>query len=286
MYFTSDLISVLCPTRMRPENVIKLISTARSTANRPELIEFIFYVDNDDDSFPDISNVKVIRGPRIWISNAHNVIYTEAQGEILMTAGDDMEFLTSNWDEAIRSKFQAIPDRIGLVFGNDLGTHAGKIAVHGFFHQSWVSALGTWVQPGRGSLWDLWSTDVAKKLHRFFYLPDVHIKHVHYRQGKKEAVFDATYKHVYASNSAFSPQITYKLLARERRIDRILLAEVMNPKPPIEINYLLSSLCLFLMKEKLHLALRRKLQTLTNIQVILLPYRIILMRITRLKRFR
>ena len=266
---------------MRPQNVKKLVSSARSTANHPEQIEFIFYVDNDDETFPDISNVKVIRGPRTWISNAHNIIYTVAKGEILMTAGDDMEFLTSNWDEAIRKKFQAIPDRIGLVFGNDLGTHAGKIAVHGFFHRRWVSTVGTWVQPGRGSLWDLWSTDVAKKLNRFFYLPDVHIKHIHYRQGKKEAVFDGTYKHVYANNSAFSPQITYKLLARERRIDRILLAEVMISKPPIETEYLFASIILCLMKKKLNLTLKRKLQTLTNFQIVLLPFRIIFRRIMK-----
>jgi len=271
---------------MRPENVVKLISTARSTANRPELIEFIFYVDYDDDTFPLFSDVKVIKGPRMWISNAHNVIYTEARGEILMTAGDDMEFLSSNWDEVIRSKFQTIPDRIGLIFGNDLGSYAGKIAVHGFFHRRWVSALGTWVQPGRGSLWDLWSTDVAKKLDRFFYLPDVLIKHVHYRQGKKEAVFDATYKHVHASNTAFSPHLTYNLLSRERRIDRILLAELMNPKPPIEINYLLAHMLLFFMKRKLDLTLSRKLQTLTNFQVILLPYRLFFSRVTRIIHFR
>ena len=168
--FTVGRISILCPTRNRPANVQKLVASARKMASQPESLEFLFYVDFDDTSFPLVENVHVIHGPRVWISNAQNVLYSRATGEILMTAGDDMEFLTPGWDNLIRDTFKGIPDRIALVFGNDLATHSGKIAVHGFFHRRWVDALGTWVQPGRGSLWDLWSSDVAKKLDRFIYI--------------------------------------------------------------------------------------------------------------------
>ena len=42
--FSKDLISVLCPTRERPENVIRLVNSAKATAKNPDLIEFLFYV--------------------------------------------------------------------------------------------------------------------------------------------------------------------------------------------------------------------------------------------------
>ena len=276
--YTPNLISILCPTRMRPKNVLKLVNSARSMAEKPELLEFLFYVDNDDQTFPPISDVKLIQGPRVWISNAHNALYTNATGEILMTAGDDMEFLTKNWDTEVKNKFMSIPDKIGLVFGNDLGSHAGKIAVHGFFHQNWINTLGTWVQPGRGSLWDFWSSEVAQKLDRFYYLPHVHIKHIHYRQGSKEATFDSTYKYVYLNNSSFDPQKTYRLLERERRIDRILLAEVMSPNPPLETNYLIASFLASILKNKISLRNKRKLLILNNVQVMVLPLRTIINR--------
>jgi len=274
--FSLNLISVLCPTRERPENVLRLVNSARATAKNPELLEFIFYVDLDDESFPDIDGVKVIRGPRVWISNAHNVLYASAKGEILMTAGDDMEFLSMNWDVVIKEKFKSIPDRIGLVFGNDLGTHAGKIAVHGFFHRRWIEIIGTWVQPGRGCPWDLWSTDVARKIDRLFYLPEVHIKHIHYRQGNKEANFDSTYQYVYNNNSSFNPQLTYRLLERERRIDRILLIENLLTSAPFERQYLISSFFEKRFRSHLSLQKRRKLLILRNRELFFLPVRLLM----------
>jgi|688.fasta_scaffold145857_1 hypothetical protein len=269
--YVADRISILCPTRMRPENVIRLVNSARSRARNPNLLEFIFYVDFDDNSFPDIADVVVIRGPRIWISLAHNAIYTHAKGEFLMTAGDDMEFVSDNWDTAIRDKFATIPDKIALVFGNDLSSYSGKIATHGFFHRNWVNALGVWVQPGRGCPWDLWSTDIAKRLGRFFYLENVLIKHHHYRQGLKDVVFDSTYSYVYSSNSAFEPNKTYNILERERRIDLILLSERMLSKPPIEIKYFLSTILGRYLTRYLSEVKIRKLLVLNNFQMVFFP---------------
>ena len=156
-------ISILCPTRERPDQVIRLIESLLKNAREPERLEILFYIDHDDETFPNVNRygdiVKVFQGPRTWISNAHNLLYSFSQGEIIMTAADDMVFRTLGWDSAVYAAFDSVPDKIVLVYGNDLGTHAGKIATHGFFHRNWVDALGTWVQPGRGSLWDLWSTE-------------------------------------------------------------------------------------------------------------------------------
>ena len=242
----SGLISILCPTRNRPENVVRLVNSILETVSNRDLVEILFYVDQDDQTFTEhirhLANIQVFQGPNIWISNAHNFLYVMSKGEIIFSAGDDMIFQTRNWDILVRDKFHEINDGIGLVFGNDLGTHAGKIATHGFFHRNWIDVLGTWVQPGRGSLWDMWSTENARILNRLYFLKDLVIEHRHYRQSTKGAEFDSTYARIRTSNSSFRPEITYRKLARERRIDRILLAEKMSEIPPRESSYLLAGL--------------------------------------------
>ena len=42
-------ISILCPTRARPEFLYELIYSALETAADPKKLEFIFYTDNDDE---------------------------------------------------------------------------------------------------------------------------------------------------------------------------------------------------------------------------------------------
>lgn len=242
--YTDGFISILCPTRARPENVKRLVDSILSNTSKSDYVEILFYVDNDDSTFPvEVEvhqNVKVFRGPNIWISNAHNFLYVQSRGTILFSAGDDMIFQTQGWDSLVRKKFELIPDGIGLLFGNDLGTHSGKIATHGFFHRNWIDALGTWVQPGRGSLWDLWSTENAQILKRLFYLENLVIEHRHYRQSAADVSFDETYARIRTSNASFRPEKTYKKLSRERRHDRLLLGKFMSETPPIESNYVIA----------------------------------------------
>jgi hypothetical protein len=269
--FQNEVISILCPTRGRPNNVNTLVESAIATAEKPANLEFIFYVDIDDLTFPTSlldkyqDRIKVMTGPRQWISNCHNALYTLAQGEILMTAGDDMEFKTKYWDTRVRGQFALLDDKIALVFGNDNATHAGKIAVHGFFHQHWVHCLGTWVQPGRGLPWDLWTTENARLLGRLFYLKDVVIAHNHYRQGSARAVFDQTYQDLYSQSSSFRPWTTYSLLERDRRIDRILLREAMDSMPPLEKKYLLAEIIIRVLGARVN---SRRVLSMSNSEIL------------------
>lgn len=271
-------ISILCPTRERPDQVIRLIESILNNARSPKSVEILFYIDKDDETFPNFDrfaqSVKVFRGPRTWISNAHNFLYAYCEGEIIMTAADDMVFRTKNWDSAVCAAFDSVPDKIALVYGNDLGTHAGKIATHGFFHRNWVETLGTWVQPGRGSLWDLWSTENARKIGRLIFLSDLIIEHVHYRQSQVDVAFDNTYSYVRSMNSSFRPEVTYTKLKRERRIDRILLSEKMDSVPKRELNYLIASvLCSTTLKNS-SIEKKRRLLSVTNLGIIGLVLRL------------
>ena len=268
--YTEQMISILTPTRLRPENVKRLVSSARLSAISPELLEFVFYVDNDDTSFPrEIidSGILVVDGPKIHMSLMQNVMYTKCHGEIIMYSGDDLVFKTFGWDEVVRLKFNGVKDGVLLVHANDLA-HGAKIATHGFLHRNWINAVGSWVAAGRGSLFDLWLTEVARKIGRICYLEDVEIIHLHYRQGSGLAEFDQTYKNVSMANASWVPVKTYNKLKRERRIDRILLTEIMNPKPKIEKSYMVGE---FLAANKNRLGMHsvdsRRLRTLNNWEV-------------------
>ena len=120
----NELISILCPTRGRPEFMESLVQSAYETAGKPisiKYLQFIFYIDEDDsgsisklDSLKhgfnegtwDKVNVDAVIGPRINLSEAWNRCYEKADGDILFHAGDDLIFKTRGWDAMVRIQFR------------------------------------------------------------------------------------------------------------------------------------------------------------------------------------
>ena len=47
----SDTISIIVPTRERPEGARQLLDSFRRTTNKPDLIEIVFITDDDDASY-------------------------------------------------------------------------------------------------------------------------------------------------------------------------------------------------------------------------------------------
>lgn len=206
-------ISILCPTRGRPGNIKRLIDSATETASRPRELEFVFYFDNDDNSFHEVLwggqlepvewevpaapfipaepptaftrwsyqgvTIKILQGPRIVLSQCWNRCYGVAGADILMQCGDDIAFRTDAWDLAVIGAFALVPDRIALVYGDD-GIQHQRVATHGFLHRRWVQVVGYFVPPHFASDWnDMWLTEVAKGLDRLVYLSKVYTEHMH-----------------------------------------------------------------------------------------------------------
>jgi len=242
--------SILVPTRKRPENIRALVNSAQLTSRNFESLEFLFYLDFDDNTFPsellEIPNLRIVRGPRIWLPLMLNVLYVHSAGEILMVGADDIRFVSKNWDERVSEVFSNSQDKILLAYGDDLGTYGSKLAIHGFVHRKWIEVIGSLAPSGRSAPTDLWLTEVAKKIDRLAYIQDVKIQHMHYRQGAKLAHFDDTYKQAYNDSSAYRPLLTYKNLERERRIDTLLLAKKIGKKSKKDSRYLFSEAILWL----------------------------------------
>jgi len=183
-------ISVLTPTRGRPDNVARLIDSALATTELP--IELVFYLDDND---PDLTrNIGVIEehapaaiyivGPRIVLSETWNACFRVAVADVLMQCGDDIVFRSRHWAETVLREFDKYPDRLVLIHGRD-DIQDDRVATHGFYHRRWVDTIGYFMPPYFASDWnDMWWTEVADAVGRRVYLPSVHTEHMHPVVGK------------------------------------------------------------------------------------------------------
>lgn len=187
------MISILCPTRNRPGNVRRLIESARDTADGP--LEFVFYADDDAPLPPDITSqdgVVTITGPRIMMSAMWNACWDRASGEIAMMGADDIAFRTPGWDTTVLAEFTKYPDRIVLVHGQD-GIQGPDLGTHSFLHRRWVETVGYFTAPYFSrDFADTWINDLAIRIGRRVYLPEMYIEHLHPVVGK--APWDETHQ--------------------------------------------------------------------------------------------
>lgn len=179
------LISILCPTRQRPNEFKRMLTSAREHATFPDRVECLAYRDADD-AYPyaDLPGVTYIRGERILLAEMWNVCYRQAKGEIVMHCGDDIVFRTPGWDALVRRAFAASEDKILVVHGDDCSPNSDLLATHGFYHRRWVETVGYLTPPLFSSDWcDVWLTEVADMIGRRKKLPFV-TDHMHYSFGK------------------------------------------------------------------------------------------------------
>lgn len=183
-------ISILVPTRGRPDNVRRLVDSAYTTSDLPP--QFVFYIDEDDPRRDETLHAAVTVGatitigPRIVLSEMWNRCAESAVHDVMMHCGDDIVFRTPGWDSMVLGAFNGFPDKIVLVHGDD-GYQRGHIATHGFYHRNWVETLGYFVPPYFSSDYnDLWLTEVADAIGRRIYLPHVYTEHMHPSAGKGE----------------------------------------------------------------------------------------------------
>jgi len=223
-----EKISILCPTRNRINTQIgnfvhDLINSARDTADNSELVEFVFYVDDDDDdtqkyfdSFED-SDIKFVHGPRIVLSETWNRCYDISSGDILFHCGDDIRFRTQGWDTIVRNKFSEFDDRIAFVFGYDGYGDPKNGGSHGFIHRNWVETIGYFVPPHFSSDYnDCWLNEVARIINRHFYV-NIYTEHLHPAAGKY--IWDKTHIERLDRHDKDGVEALYKQLVNERESD-------------------------------------------------------------------
>lgn len=119
------LISLIVPTRKRPESLRRLLDSLADITARPEALEIVLVVDADDPASltiaePRLSLRHVIAQAGQTMGGLNMAGYEAARGDYLMLLNDDVVARTPAWDEAVRSCFTAFADDMVLVHVNDL----------------------------------------------------------------------------------------------------------------------------------------------------------------------
>ena len=220
------MISILCPTRNRPHNIKRMWQSIVDTASKPNEIELVIYVDEDDNSYDDLKlPLTIVKGPRIVLSDTWNKCAKKAKYDILMYAGDDIVFKTDNWDSLVVATFDESKDKIMFVFGRDGSPHDRIYGTHGFVHRNWFNTLGYICPPlFSGDYSDTWINDVAKLVGRHKYI-NILTEHLHPDFNKTN--LDKTYEEKYERMKKDKTADLYHSLSSERQIDADKLRKVM-----------------------------------------------------------
>jgi hypothetical protein len=169
------MISILCPSRGRPELAKKMLDSAVKLAGAE--IEILIYINEDDPKFNHYRSMieqKHLRwGPDRSPAYSWNKLAEEAKYDILCLMGDDAWFETENWAHMVKAAFDQYPDKIALVYPDlegfkwDNGYLTADHCPHFFIHKNWTNTLGYFIPP---HFWhwyiDTWYRDVAKLIGR------------------------------------------------------------------------------------------------------------------------
>jgi glycosyltransferase involved in cell wall biosynthesis len=122
-------ISVLLLTRKRPEGLKRVLASLAETAARPDLLEVVVSVDDDDSeteaALTGASPFRVIgvKAPRPdAVTAVYNGQYAKSSGDIISICPDDVEFTFRGWDDITRDTFSRDmvgPAGIGIAFPYD-----------------------------------------------------------------------------------------------------------------------------------------------------------------------
>lgn len=183
-------ISILCPTRGRPEMARRMAESAVATASDTRGLEILFYLNEDDPQVMDYRHgpyTVFIMGKDGPTSYAWNELAKRAAGDILMLMGDDAVFKTAGWDVLLRDRVKN-----GLPHVYQLHDHA-PVAVlsfddgrsplseghpHPAITRAVYNRLGYLACPMfRHFYVDTWLVELAKEAGIFHYIADMKVLH-------------------------------------------------------------------------------------------------------------
>lgn len=169
------MISILCPSRGRPELASNMIKTALATSSSK--IEIKLYLNDDDpqlDKYKELIDEKYyVVGPDQSPAYSWNLLAENARHDILFLVGDDVSFETLGWDNIIVNEFNKYPDKIACIYPPPEGLSKNKNN-HFCLHKNWIKVLGYFVPP---QFWhwyvDTWTAKIAKQLNRYIRVDSV-----------------------------------------------------------------------------------------------------------------
>jgi hypothetical protein len=162
-------------------------------------------------------------GPRASVPSLMNSLAGMARGHILMAASDDIAFRTRHWDKKVKAAFEDRPDGFLVAYTND-GRGRQKCE-HFFTTRRWMETVGYFMPDGLEHFaGDAWVEDIARRVGRLLYLPEVITEHRHFKYGKAD--FDATYQRTRVPDASGVPMAQRDTLVMTARTkEREMAAE-------------------------------------------------------------
>ena len=116
-------ISILTPTRGRPEHYKEFCSSVLDTASDPDRVLVLGYVDSDDPRSGDYATwfSNIVIGDHVGVGRAWNKLYQSVSwyAEIVGMGNDDLVYKTQGWDEKLVGSVHSVEDRILLTYFDD-----------------------------------------------------------------------------------------------------------------------------------------------------------------------
>ena len=140
-------ISIIIPTRHRPQNIDRIIAETKGSLGRQ--FEMVLGIDEDDENYDverlkKIEGIKVIRTPATpYLSNLYNIMFEYCAGNIIGYYGDDVSFVDMHVLDDVKSAFRKKGDILYFFADRNqtvLGTHSkafvssNSIRALGFLH--------------------------------------------------------------------------------------------------------------------------------------------------------
>tara|TARA_B110000967_G_scaffold46886_1_gene47336 strand:+ start:672 stop:1547 length:876 start_codon:yes stop_codon:yes gene_type:complete len=251
-------LSIIIPSRGRPELLLKMMESVLDFAALPELIEFVIYLDNDESSDYEMFNSRaiIVKGERVHMGKMFSSCIEKANGRTIIICNDDVLVKTNNWDDIIYKNLKLFTDDVFLMYPNDLNKGEKLCTFPIFSKELFLKFPG--VLPADLTLIDLHLQDLFFQLkglgmNRIKFLHNVIFEHLHYTLGKSN--FDETYskRHRFENDDLFilyadlrfklSSEI-FQLISNDVSSKKFLSSKFMEPKMT-SVRYLKESLLMF-----------------------------------------
>jgi hypothetical protein len=212
---------MILPTRERPALARRMLDSAYDTADDPDGLEVVLYVDRDD--LPshgiDHTGLKLLRliGPRAKMGAMTQACYAASHGRVIMLVNDDQVFRTAGWDTEILGTFAHYADDVALVWGNDL-CRGASFPTHPVLSRTVCEIMGgVCPQTYRRDYIDTHIHDVFCVLRRLGHDRLIHLSHLVFEHLQVD-VGKAEIDNTSIKLSKADDEITYIAWAEERRL--------------------------------------------------------------------
>ena len=239
----SKVISILTPTRHRPNRLSEFIMSVYQHTDVKNRVEMLMYVDVDDPTkdqyldffehcqteFKDFLRIHFVFGAPKSVSQSWNELYIRSVGDIIIMGNDDMIYRTPSWDRIVELESNAYEDDIYCMWMDDRINRENHCAFP-IVSRKWCETLG-YFTPGvfHFGYNDTWVFDIARRIDRCRFLAGVIGEHMHFTQGK--APTDETYQRNRTQGSNYyqmdkvifeSPEMVQKRIDDAEKLKKVM----------------------------------------------------------------